>query len=144
MADIRSLVRPVIGVSVGVWRGDEVLLVRRGRPPMQGVWSFPGGRVEPGEPLVDAARREVAEETGLAIALAGLTDVVEVISRAEAGRLTHHVVLALFAARWTDGEPRAGDDAADARFVALDELAALPTTSGLVGYARATRAKLGG
>lgn len=145
MSSVTSLVRPVVGVSVGVWRQDEVLIVRRGRPPLANTWSFPGGRIEPGERLADAALRELREETGIAAELAGIVDVVEIITHADAGHLTHHVVLTLFAARWTAGEPEAGDDAAEAMFVPPSELTRLTTTSGLVGYAEATRrALLGG
>lgn len=143
MTTIRSLVRPTIGVSIGIWRADHVLIVRRGRPPLQGLWSFPGGRLEPGERLADAALREAREETGVNAEIAGFTDVVEILSHAGGGHLTHHVVLALFAARWVAGEPVAGDDAAEARFVTLDELTRRETTAGLLGYARATRARLG-
>jgi ADP-ribose pyrophosphatase YjhB (NUDIX family) len=144
MARVTSLVRPTLGVSIGLWRGDRVLLIRRGKPPFEGAWSFPGGRVEPGEALRDAAARELAEETGLVAEIGALADFVEIVTRAEAGHLTHHVVLALFAARWEAGEPVAASDAADARFVTLDEIDALATTRGLAGYARATRARLGG
>jgi 8-oxo-dGTP diphosphatase len=144
MTTIRSLVRPTIGVSIGIWRADQVLIVRRGRPPLQDLWSFPGGRLEPGERLAEAALREACEETGVAAEIAGFTDLVEILTHAAEGHLTHHVVLALFAARWVAGEPLAGDDAAEACFVTLDDLARRETTAGLLGYARATRAKLGG
>lgn len=143
MATVTSLVRPRVGVSVGIWQGDRVLVVRRGRPPMADLWSFPGGGIEPGERLADAALREVREETGLEIDLGGLVDVVEIITHGAAGQLSHHVVLALFAARWRAGEPVAGDDAADARFIDIAALERLSTTAGLAGYARATRRHLG-
>lgn len=144
MARLSSMVRPTVGVSIGLWREERVLVVRRGKPPFEGVWSFPGGRLEPGETLRAAAARELAEETGLAAEIGALTDVVEIVTHGDHGQLTHHVVLALFAARWAKGEPVAATDAADARFVTLDELDALVTTRGLSGYARATRAKLAG
>lgn len=142
MASISSLVRPTVGVSIGIWRENRVLVVRRGQPPLMGKWSFPGGRLEPGEPLAAAALREAREETAVEADVVGLTDVVEIITRAEEGHLTHHVVLALFAARYVSGEPLAGDDAADTRFVTLEELTRLDTTAGLKGYAEATRRKV--
>lgn len=108
---------PVPAVGVVCLRGDEVLLIRRGTPPRQGQWSLPGGRIEPGERAVDAALRELAEETGVEARILGLVDVVDGIFP-EAGR---HYVLIDYAAEWTGGEPVAGDDAADARFMPLNE-----------------------
>ena len=108
-------------VGVVCLRGDAVLLIRRGRPPRQGEWSLPGGRIEPGERAVDAALRELREETGVEAQITGLIDVVDGLFP-EAGR---HYVLIDYAARWVSGEPVAGDDAAEARFVALDQVAAL-------------------
>jgi 8-oxo-dGTP diphosphatase len=112
---------PVPAVGVVCLRGDSVLLIRRGTPPRQGEWSLPGGRIEPGERAVDAALRELREETGVEAEITGLIDVVDGLFP-EAGR---HYVLIDYAARWLSGEPVAGDDAADARFVALDEIEAL-------------------
>jgi 8-oxo-dGTP diphosphatase len=112
---------PVPCVGVVCLRGDAVLLIRRGRPPKQGEWSLPGGRIEAGERAVDAALRELHEETGVEAEITGLVDVVDGVFP-EAAR---HYVLIDYAARWLSGEPVAGDDAADARFVALDEVEAL-------------------
>ncbi|WP_292066686.1 NUDIX hydrolase [Brevundimonas sp. UBA7664] len=112
---------PVPAVGVACLRGDSVLLVRRGTPPRQGEWSLPGGRIEPGERAMDAALRELREETGVEAEITGLIDVVDGLFP-EAGR---HYVLIDYAARWLSGEPVAGDDAAEARFVALDEVEAL-------------------
>ena len=108
---------PVPCVGVVCLRGDEVLLIRRGTPPRQGEWSLPGGRIEPGERAVDAALRELREETGVEAEITGLLDVVDGIFP-EAGR---HYVLIDYAARWRSGEPVAGDDAVEARFVTLDQ-----------------------
>ena len=108
---------PVPCVGVVCLRGDEVLLIRRGTPPRQGEWSLPGGRIEPGERTVDAALRELREETGVEAEITGLLDVVDGIFP-EAGR---HYVLIDYAARWRSGEPVAGDDAVEARFVTLDQ-----------------------
>jgi 8-oxo-dGTP diphosphatase len=98
-----------------------VLLIRRGRPPKQGEWSLPGGRIEPGERAMEAALRELREETGVEAEITGLIDVVDGLFP-EAGR---HYVLIDYAARWLSGEPVAGDDALEARFVALDKVGAL-------------------
>jgi 8-oxo-dGTP diphosphatase len=116
-----SLPAPVPCVGVVCLRGGEVLLIRRGRPPKQGEWSLPGGRIEPGERAVDAALRELREETGVEAEITGLIDVVDGLFP-EAGR---HYVLIDYAARWLSGEPVAGDDALEARFVALDKVGAL-------------------
>jgi len=112
---------PIPAVGVVCLRGDEVLLIRRGTPPRQGEWSLPGGRIEPGERAVDAALRELREETGVEAEITGLIDVVDGLFP-EAGR---HYVLVDYAALWVSGEPVAGDDAMEARFVALDQVATL-------------------
>ena len=108
-----SPLKPVPAVGVVCLRGDEVLLIRRGTPPRMGEWSLPGGRIEPGERAVDAALRELREETGVEARILGLIDVVDGIFP-EAGR---HYVLIDYLAVWTSGEPVAGDDAAEAAFM---------------------------
>ena len=112
--------RPTPAVGVVCFRGDEVLLIRRGRPPRQGQWSLPGGRIEPGETTLEAALRELHEEAGVTAEILGLIDVVDGLFP-EAGR---HYVLIDYAARWIAGVPRAGDDAAEAVFLPLDEAVA--------------------
>lgn len=114
----KPLPAPVPAVGIVCLRDDEVLLIRRGTPPRQGEWSLPGGRIEPGERAVDAALRELREETGVEAEITGLIDVVDGLFP-EAGR---HYVLIDYAARWVSGEPAAGDDAIEARFVALDRV----------------------
>jgi 8-oxo-dGTP diphosphatase len=104
-------------------KSDQVLLIRRGTPPMTGEWSLPGGRIEPGETARAAALRELYEETGVQARIAGLIDVVDAIVKNRRGDLvTRHYVLCDFAAVWTEGEPVAGDDAAEARFFAVAEI----------------------
>jgi 8-oxo-dGTP diphosphatase len=116
-----SWTNPVPAVGVVCLKGGAVLLIRRGRPPRQGEWSLPGGRIEPGERAIDAARRELREETGVEAEIVGLVDVVDGLFP-EAGL---HYVLIDYAARWVSGEPAAGDDAIDARFVPLGEVEAM-------------------
>jgi 8-oxo-dGTP diphosphatase len=117
---------PVPCVGVVCLRGDEVLLIRRGTPPRLGQWSLPGGRLEWGETLEAAALRELKEETGVDAELTGLLDVVDGVFPARpGGEITRHYVLIDYAARWTGGEPVAGDDAAEARFVSREEALAL-------------------
>ena len=106
---------PVPAAGVICFRGDEVLLIRRGQPPRLGEWSLPGGRVEWGEGVEAAALRELLEETGITAELAGLVAVVDGLFG------DRHYVLIDYAARWVSGEPVAGDDATDARFMPLSE-----------------------
>jgi len=120
-----ALPSPVPAVGVVCLRGDEVLLIRRGTPPRQGEWSLPGGRIESGERMVDAALRELREETGVEAEITGLIDVVDGVFP-EAGR---HYVLIDYAARWISGEPVAGDDAMEARFVDMGQVGRLVSWS---------------
>jgi 8-oxo-dGTP diphosphatase len=114
--------RPVPTVGVVCLKGDQVLLIKRGTPPRLGQWSLPGGRIEWGEAVDAAALRELKEETGVEAELTGLLDVVDgVFTSRETGETTRHYVMIDYAARWTGGEPKAGDDAADARFFTRDE-----------------------
>lgn len=117
---------PVPTVGVVCLRGNEVLLIRRGTPPRLNQWSLPGGRLEWGETLEVAALRELKEETGVDAQLLGLLDVVDGVFPARpGGEITRHYVMIDYAARWAGGEPVAGDDAAEARFVTRDEAMAL-------------------
>jgi 8-oxo-dGTP diphosphatase len=118
--------RPIAAVGVVCLRGDEVLLIRRGAAPLEDHWSLPGGRIEWGERAADAALRELKEETGCDASLVGLIDVVDgLMSRStpeEGEPPWAHYVLIDYAARWTDGEPQAGDDARQARFFTRAEI----------------------
>ncbi len=113
--------RPIPAVGVVCLRGDEVLLIRRGTPPRLGEWSLPGGRVETGETVREAALRELREETGVEAELGALIDVVDGFFEDGAGRPLHYVLID-FAARWISGEPVAGDDAAEAAFHPLERI----------------------
>jgi 8-oxo-dGTP diphosphatase len=115
--------RPVLGVSTLVVEDGRVLLVERGREPLKGYWSLPGGHVEGGERLAEAAAREVREETGLVIDALRQIDLLEVI-----GDDGLHFVLVVFAGRRVSGEIRAGDDAAIAIWFDISELAGLKMT----------------
>lgn len=117
---------PVPTVGVVCLKGDQVLLIRRGQPPRLNQWSLPGGRLEWGETLQVAALRELKEETGVEADLLGLLDVVDGVFPARpGGEISRHYVMIDYAARWIAGEPVAGDDAAEAKFVTLDEAMAL-------------------
>jgi len=123
--------RPVLGVGVVLLDGDRVLLVRRGRPPSEGKWSVPGGAVEAGETLREAAARELREETGLEARIGPIVEVVERVVRDEAGGCRYHFVIVDLLATEPRGPLAAASDAADARFVPVDEVALLDTTEGL-------------
>lgn len=122
---------PRVEVAVGavVRRGDELLLVRRGREPAVGEWSVPGGRVEPGEMLSEAVVRELEEETGLRGVCGPLVGWVERI-----GDDWHFVILDFEATVAGDAAPVAGDDALEARWVPVGEVAKLPLVDGLAEF----------
>lgn len=117
--------RPILGVSTCVREGGRVLLVKRGRAPNPGRWAFPGGRVEAGETLREAARREVREEAGIESAIGEQIGLVEVIDRDDSGALTAHFVVIVFAGRYVSGDVVAGDDAAEARWVRPEDYPSL-------------------
>lgn len=126
---------PVDCVGVICFRGDDVLLIKRGTAPRKGEWSIPGGRIEAGESERDAALRELFEETAI---IAALEDKVATI---DAKFEDFNYRLHDYAARWISGEPQFGDDAADARFVPPHELDALgmwPKTREVIETARAS------
>ena len=112
--------RPVVGVGVVVWRGDEVLLVRRGNEPRKGQWSLPGGAQELGETVSEAAVREVLEETGVTIRIDGLIDVIDSLHRDANGRVQYHYTLVELSATWLAGAPEPADDTLEAAFFSLD------------------------
>jgi 8-oxo-dGTP diphosphatase len=102
--------RPWIGIGVVAFRGEEVLLVRRGKPPRLGSWSLPGGAQHVGETAQEAARRELLEETGIEVGPLLLADVIDAVTRDEAGAVRFHYTIVDFCAHWTTGEARPGDD----------------------------------
>jgi 8-oxo-dGTP diphosphatase len=109
--------RPAVGIAClkrNAGGENEILLVRRGRAPRLGEWSVPGGKVEWGEPIKDACARELLEETGIRAEIGALLAVYEIIEP------QFHYVLIDYLARWTGGEPKAADDADEARFFARD------------------------
>jgi len=121
---------PVLGVGAVIWNDRyEIVLIRRGKAPRQDQWSIPGGHLEWGESLHDAILREVMEETGLTVAIAGLIDTVDLITRDATGEVTRHYVLIDFAARLVAGELTAGSDAAEARWVPFSTLDDYPLWS---------------
>lgn len=133
--------RPFVGASIAVLRGDTVLLAARANEPMRGVWTLPGGLVEPGERLAEAALRELQEEVGISATVIGVLAPTEIILADADGRLRHHYVVHPHAARWCGGEPLPGPEALGVRWATLAELDALPTTPGLSGTVAAAFAR---
>lgn len=113
--------RPVVGVGVVIVEGNRVLLIRRGKPPRVGQWSLPGGGQELGETHVETAHREALEETGLVVAVAGLIDVVDSITKDDDGGIQFHYTLVDVLARPTGGTLQAGGDAMEARWFTFEE-----------------------
>ncbi len=113
---------PIPGVAGIVVRGGEVLLVERGREPSRGKWGIPGGVVEVGETVEEALVREVREETGCECKPVKHLATFDSIRRDDDGRVHWHYVLVEYLCRYVSGEPRASDDAAEARWVRLDDL----------------------
>ena len=119
--------RPAVGAVV-LDGGGRLLVVRRRNPPAAGRWSLPGGSVEPGETVREAVRREVAEETGLEVAVGDLVGFLEIRDD------RHHYVVLDFAGRVVGGNLRAGDDADDVAWMTSSELAAAGATDDLLPY----------
>jgi 8-oxo-dGTP diphosphatase len=117
------------GASVIVLRRDAVLMVERARAPFKGLWSFPGGRADPGEDPEATARRELLEETGLEV---GRLARLGAFNPNPAEVSPFH--LTVFAARATEGSPDPGDDALHAEFVPLSRVLTLPTTAGAAAW----------
>ncbi|MDH3702034.1 MAG: NUDIX hydrolase [Alphaproteobacteria bacterium] len=114
--------RPIVGVGAVIWRGDELLLIQRGKAPRYGSWSLPGGRQELGETVRDAILREIREETALEVEIVGLIDVVDSLTHEADGRVRFHYTLVDFTVEWRAGKAVAGSDAAGVRWVHPDTL----------------------
>lgn len=109
-----------LGVGAVIFRGGDVLLIRRGKPPFLGAWSIPGGAPRFGEALEAAALREIAEETGVAARLDSFLGVFEFLPGTSAdASFNGHVVIVDYWGTWIAGAPEAGDDAAEAGFFPL-------------------------
>jgi len=134
--------RPFLAVSAAILRHGKVLIVRRARKPALGVYTLPGGVVEAGETLEEAARREVREETALDIEPVTLAGHREVIIRDAQGRTERHFVILCFASRWLAGEPQLNDELDEARWIDPGDLAGLKTTEGLAEIVAAAVARL--
>jgi 8-oxo-dGTP diphosphatase len=122
--------RPFLGVGALIFHDDRILLVERGKEPHKGLWSLPGGVVEVGETLEEAIRREVHEETGLAIDIVGVIEIFQRIIRDAEGRPEYHYVLIDYLCRTTDPDARAASDAAGVAWVRRQDLDQYRITEG--------------
>lgn len=117
-----SHVRRPIAATIAVIREGRVLLVRRAKPPDARHWGFPGGKIEAGEMIHDAAVRELLEETEVRAYARRTFTAVDAFDRDGSGRLRQHFVLIAVLCQWISGEPVADDDALEARWFRLAEL----------------------
>lgn len=122
--------RPILGVGALILQDSRVLLVERGKPPLVGYWSLPGGIVETGEHLEDALAREVWEETGLRVTANAVATVFERIICDEQDGCEYHYVLVDFYCSVQGGELRPGDDAQGVQWFEVDQLRELSVTEG--------------
>jgi ADP-ribose pyrophosphatase YjhB (NUDIX family) len=121
---------PLVGVGAILIRRDRILMAQRGKQPLKGWWSLPGGALETGESLADAVRREALEETGLEIRPLHVFEIFERIMRDGRGRPEYHYVLIDYLCRATGGTLRPGDDVCAVEWVRRRDLPALQITEG--------------
>jgi ADP-ribose pyrophosphatase len=121
--------KPRVAVGAVVFKDECILLVRRGQPPAEDLWAIPGGSVEIGETLQEAAEREILEETGIQIRASKPIYTFEVIDRDAAGKVRFHYVIVDLVADYVMGEPSPGDDAIEARWVSAGEINDLEVSS---------------
>jgi len=140
MPEVAPPLHPQLAVSAAIFRDDNILLVRRARSPAKGFYTLPGGRVEFGETLHAALRREVLEETALEIEIAGLAGWREVLPGEGGGG---HYLIMSFAARWSAGEPVLNDELDDYKWLAPDAIGELKMTFGLQEVILSARRLLG-
>ncbi len=136
--------RPWVGIGCIVLRGEDVLLIRRGQPPLMGQWSIPGGTQLLGELTEEAARRELREEAGVEVGPLEFAFALDVVDRDAEGRVRFHYTILDYCGRWASGEPVAGDDAVEARFFPPGALPTLGLQPAVLRAVAAGRERLRG
>ncbi len=121
---------PRPAASCAIFRDRQVLIAQRSKPPLAGIWSLPGGHIEPGETAREAAIRELAEETGVVADIKGIADVVDVIVRDDDGALRAHYVITAFFGVWLRGDARPGSDCLAVEWVDVSALSERHMTQG--------------
>lgn len=117
---------PILGVGAVVFHLDRVLMIKRSNPPNAGQWAIPGGKVNYGETLQQAAEREILEETGILIRAADVIYHFDIIERDNFNKIKCHYVVLDLKAIYLGGDPRAADDASEARWLTRREFSDLP------------------
>lgn len=134
--------RPFLGVGALIFEDEKILLVERGKEPLKGYWSIPGGIVETGEMLIEGIRREVAEETGLDVDPYFMFEIFERIMEDADGKPEYHYVLIDYLCRRVSGEPAAASDVSQVAWVTQAELPGYLLTEGTLGVIERAFAKL--
>jgi len=122
--------RPIVGVGALILRRDSILLVERGKAPLKGYWSLPGGMLETGEQLAEALRREVREETGLEVRPLAVVEIFERILRDAKGKAEYHYVLIDYLCKAVGGKLAAASDASNAAWIRRRDLGKYRVTEG--------------
>jgi 8-oxo-dGTP diphosphatase len=121
--------RPIVGVGGVVIHNERALLIRRGRAPLEGEWSIPGGMLEIGETLLEGVQRELLEETAIEVKVLDLIEVFERVTRDEAGQLKYHFVILDYLCEAVRGDAQAGSDVTDVAWARESELSGYSLTS---------------
>jgi 8-oxo-dGTP diphosphatase len=127
---------PIVAVGAVILKDERIVLVQRNREPSRGLWTFPGGAVELGEPIHEAVRREALEETGLVIEVGAVATVIDHVVRDARDRVLYHYVIVDYLARPVGGILRAGSDVSDACWATLADVEALEMTGKAQEFAR--------
>lgn len=135
--------RPILCASAAVFRDGRVLLGSRRNPPYDQVFSLPGGLVESGETLEEAAIREVEEETGVRCEIIGFNGWREIIHRDADNRVQRHYVIASFVARWVSGEGAPSEELGRVMWADAEQVRTLPLTNGLAELLDRAKGMLG-